>query len=451
LPLCPFHLIRVHLWFHCFSGANFLFVCYHLQAQNLIKQGKRMASKQAQIVIVGGGFGGLFTALNLTGAGDVTLISDEDHFLFAPLLYEYLSGEVEAWHIAPPYKELLDESVRVLRGEVTEVDLQAREVRVLGRDRPLAYDVLVLAAGAITNYWNVEGAEEYTLPFRKLRHADALRNRMIEALDRVAPDLPPQDIRRALTFAIVGAGASGVELSTKMADLLHDAFKRRALRGEPRVIVVEMSDHIVPGMGDEIRGIVEEALSQSRVEVHTRTRVRRVTNKSVTIEHDGEQTEVATAAVVWTAGVRVNPLIEKLDLEKDKRGLVYVEPTLQVRAHENIFALGDIAYYEDASPQLAGTGQLALQEAGLAASNIKALLKGEPLETKHFVELGEAVSLGTERAAVLAGGQAFGGALARQARFALYTSRLPTWHHRLRVGASWFFGGTQPRPLALER
>jgi NADH dehydrogenase len=410
-----------------------------------------MANKQARIVIIGGGFGGLFTALDLKGAGEVTLISDEDHFLFAPLLYEYLSREVEAWHIAPPYKELLDESVRVIRGAVTEVDLRAREVAIEGRERRLSYDVLVLTVGAITNYWNIEGAEEHTIPFRKLRHADALRNRMIDALDRVPPDLAPQDVRRALTFAVVGGGASGVELSTKMADLLHDAFKRRALRGEPRVIVVEMNDVIVPGMGDEIRGIVEEALRQSRVEIHTGTRVRGVTKNSLTIEHDGQQTEVETAAVVWTAGVRVNPLIEKLELEKDRRGILIVERTLQAHGHENIFALGDIAYFEDASPQLAGTAQLALQEAGLVARNIKALLAGKPLETKHFAELGEAVSLGTERAAVLTGGQAFGGALARQARFALYTSRLPTWHHRLRVGASWFFEGTQPRPLALER
>ena len=409
-----------------------------------------MANKQARIVIIGGGFGGLFTALDLKGAGEVTLISDEDHFLFAPLLYEYLSREVEAWHIAPPYKELLDESVRVIRGAVTEVDLRAREVAIEGRERRLSYDVLVLTVGAITNYWNIEGAEEHTLPFRKLRHADALRKRMIDALDRVPPDLAPQDVRRALTFAVVGAGASGVELSTKMADLLHDAFKRRALRGEARVIVVEMSDTVVPGMGDEIRGIVEDALRQSRVEVHTGTRVRRVTKNSFTIEHDGQQTEVETAAVVWTAGVRVNPLIEKLELEKDRRGLLIVERTLQAQGHENIFALGDIAYFEDASPQLAGTAQLALQEAGLVARNIKALLSGKPMETKHFAELGEAVSLGTERAAVLTGGQAFGGALARQARFALYTSRLPTWHHRLRVGASWFFEGTQPRALGLE-
>jgi NADH dehydrogenase FAD-containing subunit len=117
-------------------------------------------------------------------------------------------------------------------------------------------------------------------------------------------------------------------------------------------------------------------------------------------------------------------------------------------------ALGDIAVYPDADATLAGTAQLAFQQASLAARNIKALLNGKELQSRHFEELGEAISLGTERAAVLTGGKAFGGALARQARFALYTSRLPTWHHRLRVGASWFFGGTQPRPLlplGLER
>jgi NADH dehydrogenase len=151
--------------------------------------------------------------------------------------------------------------------------------------------------------------------------------------------------------------------------------------------------------------------------------------------------------VVWTGGVRINPLIEKLNLEKNQRGLLLVEPTLQVRGHENIFALGDIAFYEDATPTLAGTAQLANQEATLCASNIRALLGGRELKTKHFEELGEAVSLGTERAAALVGDRAFGGALARQARFALYSARLPTWHHRLRVGASWFFEGTTPRPL----
>jgi NADH dehydrogenase len=405
-----------------------------------------MTNKRTHTVIVGGGFGGLFTALDLAGTGDVTLISDEDHFLFTPMLYEYFSGEVEEWHIAPNHKELLDENVNFIRDEVADIDLDARLV-TLKKGKSLSYDALVVAVGGVTNYAGVPGAAEFSIPFRKIAHADALRLRMVDALDHVPPDLPPQDTRRALTFAVVGAGASGVELSTKMADLLRDAFKRRALHGEPRVLVVEMGDKILPGMGTEIREQVQEALLELHVEVHTLTRVVGVAKKSITIEHNGAQTQIETAAVVWAGGVRMNPLIEALQVQKTNRGLIVVNPTLQIASHDNVFALGDIAFFKDATPTLAGTAQLALQEAGLVAKNIKALLSGKQLETKHFEELGEAVSLGTERAAVLVGGKAFAGPLARQARFALYTARLPTWHHRLRVGASWFFEGTAPRPL----
>jgi demethylphylloquinone reductase len=406
-----------------------------------------MTSKKPHTVIIGGGFGGLFTALDLGGSGDVTLISDEDHFLFTPMLYEYFSGEVEKWHIAPTYMELLDESVHLIRDEVANVDLEAQLVTLKNTGESLSYDALVIAVGGVTNYAGIPGAAEFSIPFRKIAHADELRLRMVDALDHVPPDLPPQDTQRALTFAVVGAGASGMELSTKMADLLRDAFKRRALRGEPRVLVIEMGDKILPGMGTEIRGYVEDALLDSHVEVHTLTRVVKVTEKSLTFEHNGVMTEIETAAVVWAGGVRMNPLVETLKVEKTSRGLILVDPTLQVPSHANVFAIGDIAFFRDATPTLAGTAQLALQEAGLLAQNIKAFLAGKELGTKHFEELGEAVSLGTERAAVLVGGRAFAGPLARQARFALYTSRLPTWHHRLRVGASWFFEGTAPRPL----
>lgn len=401
---------------------------------------------QARILILGGGFGGLFTALDLAGSGEVTLVNDDDHFIFTPMLYEYVSGEVEAWHIAPGYNELLDERVRFIQSAVSDVDLGSQTVS-LENGQKLDYDVLVLALGGITNYWGIEGAEEHTLPFRKLAHANELRARMVAALDRIPPEMPPQDVRRELTFAVVGAGASGCELSTKMADLLADSFKRRALHGEPRVLVLEMGDRVVPGMGDEIRQFVDEALHESRVEVHTETRVVKVTPDELTFEHEGRRESIKTAAVVWTAGVRINPVIERLDVEKTNRGLLVVKPTLQLSQHVNVFALGDIAFFSDATPTLAGTAQLAFQQASLAARNIKAFNEGKELHSKHLEELGEAISLGTERAAVLTGGKAFGGALARQARFALYTSRLPTWHHRLRVGASWFFEGTTAKRI----
>jgi demethylphylloquinone reductase len=409
------------------------------------------------VVILGGGFGGLFTALELGGGElDVTLVSDEDHFLFAPMLYEYLSGEVEAWHIAPRYRELVD-NVRLVQDEAVDIDLNAQRVTLARNKDPLAYDALVLAVGGITNYVGVEGAEQNSLPFRKLRHADALRQRMVAALDRIPPDLPPEDMRRELTFAVVGAGASGCELSTKMADLLLDAVERRALHAKPRVLVIEMGDKVVPGMGDPIREFVEDALREAHVEVHTSTRVVSVTSDSITFERDGNREQLRTACVVWTGGVKMRPLIEHLNVEKTSRGLLKVKQTLQLAQYDNVLALGDIASFPDAAPTLAGTAQLAFQQAGLAGHNVKELFKDhEPqMQTKRFEELGEALSLGTERGAVLlAGGQAFGGALARQARFALYTSRLPTWQHRLRVGASWFFEGTAPRPLlplGLER
>ncbi|MDX6447536.1 MAG: demethylphylloquinone reductase [Blastocatellia bacterium] len=406
-----------------------------------------MTANNAKILIIGGGFGGLFTALELVGAGDITLVNDEDHFLFKPMLYEYLSGEVEAWHIAPDCKELLDEKVRFIRGTVTQIDLDAKAVNIAGRAEPLGYDVLIIAPGAVTNYAGVEGAEQFALPFRTLNDANRLRRRMTEALDHVQPDAAPQDTRSALTFAVVGGGASGVELTTKMADLLRDAVKRRALKGEPRVLIIEMADRLVPGMGEELRHFVEDALHESRVELHTQTRVVRVTETAITLEHSQQHTELETAGIVWVAGVRTSPLAESLKVEKDRRGLLLVEHTLQVRGYPNVFALGDVAFYPDVVPTLAGTAQLAMQESGLCARNVRAFIEGQPLKTKRFVELGEAVSLGTEHAAVLSAGKVISGPLARQARFAMYTARLPTWHHRLRVGASWFFEGTQPRPL----
>lgn len=402
---------------------------------------------KSKVLVLGGGFAGLFTALELGGSAEVTLVSDQDHFVFTPMLYEYLSGEVEAWHIAPHYNELLDDNVNFVQDKVSSIDLESQTVSLTSLPNKLTYDVLVLAVGGQTNYVGVQGAEEHSLPFRKIEHADRLRQIMVDALDRIPPEMPPQDVRRELTFAVVGAGASGCELSTKMADLLNDAFKRRALQGEPRVLVIEMGDRVVPGMGDQIREFVDDALHKSRVEVHTQTRVVNVSSDGLTFEHNGNRESLRAAAVVWTGGVKMNPLVENLNVEKNKRGLITVRPTLQLAAYDNVFALGDIAHYEAAAPTLAGTAQLSFQEASLAASNVKALLSGKELHSKYFEELGEAISLGTERAAVLTGGKAFGGALARQARFALYTSRLPTWHHRLRVGASWFFEGTTPRPL----
>jgi NADH dehydrogenase len=406
-----------------------------------------MASSDKRIVIIGGGFGGLFTALETAKAGKVSLISNEDHFTFRPMLYEYLSGEVEAWHIAPYYSELIDDGIEFLHGDVCGVDMEKKEVGIDGWRFRVPYDVLVLAAGGVTNYWGIKGAEEFALPFRRVRDADELRRRMSAAVDSVPADAAPQDAREAVTFAVIGAGASGVELSTKMSDLFYDAFKQRGLKGEARILLFEMGDEIVPGMGDEIRVHAEKFLHEARIEVQTQTRVLEVKENGLIAEHNGVKQEFKVAATIWTAGVKVNPLIEKIDLPKDQHGLLHTENTLQVEGHPEIFALGDITKVEGIDHKLEGTAQLAFQQSKLLADNIKGYINDKPLRTKQFHELGEAISLGTEHAAVLVGNKAFSGPLAREARFALYTQRLPTWHHRLKVSSSWFFDGTAPKPL----
>jgi NADH dehydrogenase len=406
-----------------------------------------MAQERKKVLIIGGGFGGLFTALELAGSADVTLVSEDDHFCFRPLLYEYFSGEVEAWHIAPDYKELFGNEINFVRGEAEEIDFTKRKAKISSHDEPIDYDALVLAVGGVTNFWDVKGAQEFALPFRTIADADRLRNQMVKALDKVSPTLAPQDAREKLTFAVVGGGASGVELSTKMSDLLIDAFLRRGLKGEPHILLVEMSDRVVPGMGEDIRDYVDKILLEKHIDVNLQTKVLEVKPHGIVYEHNGKQTEVETVTTVWTAGVKVNPLIEKLEIPKDKHNLVLVEPTLQVKGFDDVFALGDIAKIEEVAPVLVGTAQLAFQESDILANNIRAFLDGRNLKAKQFEEMGEALSLGTDDGAVLISGNVVGGFLARDARFALYTSRLPTWHHRLKVGASWFFGGTSPKPL----
>jgi demethylphylloquinone reductase len=398
-----------------------------------------------KILVIGGGHGGLFTALEMVGKGDVTLVSETDYFCFKPLLYEYLSGEVEAWHIAPYYKELFDEEINFIKAKVENIDFTANSVKLSTRKNAINYDVLVLAVGGVTNFWNVKGAEEFALPFREISDADALRKRMVSAVDAISPTVSTD-----LTFAIVGGGASGVELATKMSDLLFDAYQRRGLQGEPRIMLLEMGDRLVPGMGDGMLKIVKKSLHNCKVSIHTKTRVLEVKSDGIIYEFEGNQTEIQVAGTIWVAGVKPSPLLETLDLEKNNHGLILAEATLQAKGKENIFVLGDIAFVENVAPILLGTAQLANQQASLLTENIKLFLNNKPLKTKEFEELGEALSLGTENAAVLVAGNAVSGDIARKARFALYSSRLPTWHHRLKVGSTWFFNGTNPRSLGLD-
>ncbi len=392
----------------------------------------------SRICILGGGFGGLYTALELTRQPwpeppQITLVDRQERFVFAPLLYELLTGELEDWEVAPRFQDLLpSELVQFRRGSVQSIDLKARRV-LLAEGQSLEYDALVLALGGETPLQGVPGAADFAFPFRTLADAQRLRAHLqtLEARD------PAQPVR----LAIAGAGASGVELACKLAD-------RLGSRG--RICLVELGSQILPGFTPSSREAAQAALAQRRVQVELQTKV-------LGIEAVGENgtppfrwqrqrlttQEVAAElvdAVLWTVGTRPAAVIADLDLPKSERGRLQVLPTLQTPTFPEIFALGDAAAVVDAEGQpVPATAQAAFQQAGYCAWNLWALLTQErPLLPFRYFSLGEMLSLGVDTAVVSTlAGLTLSGPLGYLARRAAYLVRLPTLEHQLKVGWNW--------------
>ncbi|MFS8867888.1 NAD(P)/FAD-dependent oxidoreductase [Synechococcus sp. H65.1] len=392
----------------------------------------------SRIGILGGGFGGLYTALELIRRPwpeppQITLVDRQERFVFAPLLYELLTGELEDWEVAPRFQDLLPpESVQFCQGSVQSIDLKARRV-LLREGQSLEYDALVLALGGETPLEGVPGAAEFAFPFRTLADAQRLRAHLktLEAREAAQP----------ITLAIVGAGASGVELACKLAD-------RLGSRGQ--ICLVELGSQILPGFTPSTREAAQAALARRQVRVELQTKVLGIE----AVEENSappfrlrlqrrEAQEMATAlvdAVLWTVGTRPAAVIADLDLPKSERGRLQVLPTLQTPTFPEVFALGDVAAVVDAEGQpVPATAQAAFQQAGYCAWNLWALLTQErPLLPFRYFSLGEMLSLGTD-AAVLSGlgGLTLTGPLGYLARRAVYLVRLPTLEHQLKVGWNW--------------
>lgn len=383
------------------------------------------AAVKSQICILGGGFGGLYTALRLaqfpwSSPLEITLVDHSDRFVFTPLLYELITGELQAWEIAPPFVELLKETPVVFhQGRVAAVDLKTKTVH-LSEGNPLTYEKLVLALGGETPKNSIPGVAAYALTFRTL--SDAYR--LEEALQRCE-----HSDRDRIRVVVVGAGPSGVELACKLAE-------RLGSRG--RIRLVDRNSEILKSSPEFNRKAALRALEERGVWIDLETTPVAVTADQISLQYKDRVDDLPVDIVLWTVGTAVSPVIAALDLPKTPTGRLQVMPTLQVVDHPEIFALGDAADAVDEQGQaIPHTAQAAFQQADYAAWNLWASLSDRPLLPCRYSHLGEMLTLGTDRAALAGLGLTLDGPLAYLARRLAYLYRMPTLEHQLKVGLNW--------------
>lgn len=386
-----------------------------------------MTEQPTRICILGGGFGGLYSALRLSQLPwekpqrpEIILVDRDDRFLFSPLLYELLTGELQTWEIAPPYEELLvNTGVRFTQAAVAGINIDEKRVH-LQNGPEFAYDRLVLALGGETPLDMAPGAAEYAIPFRTVTDAYRLEEKL-----RILEESNADKIR----VAIVGAGYSGVELACKLAERLGE-------RGRLRLI--ELSDMILRTSTDFNRDAAHKALDDRGVWIDLETKVESIGSDTISLLYKGQVDTIPVDIVLWTVGTKVAALVNSLPLKQSKGGKLTTTATLQVLDHPEIFALGDLADCHDAEGQLVpSTAQAAFQQADYTAWNIWASLTGRPLLPFRYQQLGEMMTLGIDNATFTGVGVKLDGPLAYLMRRLAYLYRMPTLEHKLKVGFNW--------------
>lgn len=390
-----------------------------------------MSTPTSRIGILGGGFGGLYTALRLhqldwqTGERpEIVLVDQRDRFVFLPLLYELITDELQTWEIAPPYEELLaNTGIQFCQDTVTGID-PAEKIVHLANHPNLKCDRLVLALGGKTPLLAIPGLKENALTFGTLQDAYRLvaRLRQLEQSDA-----------EKIRIAIVGGGYSGVELACKLSD-------RLGKRG--RIRIIERGEKILQASPEFNQKAAMDALADHQVWLDFNTTVTALTSDGITLSYEDQTDEIPVDLVLWTVGTQVSDLIRDLPLPHGDRDQLQTSETLQVIDHPDLFALGDIAICAE-NPELPGTGQVAIQQADYCAWNIWATLRDRPLLPFKYQPLGEMLSLGTDQAALAGMGMTLSGPLAHLARRFVYLYRLPTFEHQMAVGLNWL-----TRPLA---
>jgi NADH dehydrogenase FAD-containing subunit len=330
-----------------------------------------------RVLIVGAGFGGLAAARALRKAPvKVLLIDKSNHHLFQPLLYQIATATLGPADIATPTRQILAKQANatVAFAEVSGIDREKRHVLVNyldRRDSPLPYDYLILATGASHNYFGHEEFADFAPGLKGMNDATSIRDRILRAFELAEIEDDPKEHQDLLTFVLVGAGPTGVELAGAIAELRRFTLAsdfRRVNPASARIILVQSGTRILPTFHEKLSRAAHERLEELGVEIRTGARVTGVDSKGVTI---GDE-RISSRTVIWTAGVTPSPAGKWLGVSTDKSGRVIVQPDCSVPGHPEIFVIGDTASFNDGSKPLPGVAQVALQQGKYVASVINA-------------------------------------------------------------------------------
>ena len=400
-----------------------------------------------RVVVIGSGFGGLFATQRLKGADvDVTLIARTTHHLFQPLLYQVATGILSEGEIAPSTREVLarQRNAEVLLGEVTSIDLDARTVThdAVGRTTVTPYDSLIVAAGAGQSYFGNDQFARHAPGMKSIDDALELRGRIFGSFELAELASTPAEIERLMTFVVVGAGPTGVEMAGQIAELAHRTLRRDFRRIDPhnaRIILLDAAPQILGSFGEKLGGKARRRLEQMGVEVRLGAKVVDVDLTGIEVElEDGTRQRIDSICKVWAAGVSASPLAaglaEQSGAQVDRSGRIAVGPDLTLPGHPEVFVVGDMMALDN----MPGVAQVAIQGGRYAADQILRRLEGQPPKGPfQYVDKGSMATISRFSAVASVGKLRFGGFIAWLLWLGVHLVYIIGFKHRITTLLHW--------------
>lgn len=397
------------------------------------------STDQPHVIILGGGFGGLQAARALKHAPvRVTLIDRSNHHVFQPLLYQVATAALDGTDVAFPLRSLLRRhwNTEVLMAEVVSIDAAARVVH-LANGHDVTYDYLILAAGSESSYYGHPEYMRYAPTLKTLADALEIRYRVLVAFEQAEQERDPALQRALLTFVVVGAGPTGVELAGAIAELARHALKCDFRHIDPtkaKVVLLEGGPHILPAYPPKLQAKAVKQLNSLGVDVRVGDPVRLVDDSGVVV---GDE-HITARTVLWTAGVVATPLGRSLGADVDRHGRVEVTPTLNPVGMPNVFIIGDAAISIEKGEPVPGVAPAAIQGGRYAAHAIVKLIEGKTVQPFHYWNKGQLATIGRSRAvAMFPGGINLSGFLAWVTYLTVHLFYLIGFRTRIRVFLSW--------------